>query len=84
VDLPQPVPHIHSCPIIIITIIISVLGSTNEQEYVIFVLLNLAYLAHHSNLPFFLQMLYFVKNRDAYIKGNARARTWQLAKHFKH
>jgi hypothetical protein len=45
---PQIVPHIHSCPVIII--IILGLGSTNEWKYGIFGLLSLTYFTQHDDL----------------------------------
>jgi hypothetical protein len=50
---PPCVPHIHSCPIIIIIIILLGLVSTNERKQVIFGFLSLVSLAQHDDLhPF--------------------------------
>jgi hypothetical protein len=53
---PQTVLHVHSCPIIIITIVVIMiilsLGSTNEQEHALFWLLSLACLSQRDELQF--------------------------------
>jgi hypothetical protein len=51
----QTVPLSHSCLIIIIiTIIILGIGSTNEQEYTLFGILSLAYLTQQDYFQFHL------------------------------